>query len=178
MKQIFLTLVLCLFCQCSFAQKITGKWHCTAETLSQCRLGFQVASCTYKFKKNGTMIIKIKGDSYVGQQLYSGDYEHHYTGGMTIKGKYSVQDGKITSHVTKEDIETYASDIPNTTIEGGYTPAYAAHVEYQGENTYRSVKEMELRRRAMDYPFLWDWKDVPISYSGKRLKIGDKLIMR
>ncbi|MBE6331450.1 MAG: hypothetical protein E7070_03950 [Bacteroidales bacterium] len=177
MGKFAITLLLCLFCHCSFAQKITGRWHCTAETISQCRLGFQVVNCTYKFKKDGTMIIKIKGYSYAGQKLYSGDYEHLYTGGMTIKGRYFVLDGKITSQVTKEDIETYASDIPNTT-ESDNTPAYVAHVEYQGEDRYRSVKEMELRRRVMDYPFLWDWKDVPICYSGKRLKIGDKLIMR
>ena len=160
----------------AFAQKITGRWHCPTDVVKQYRLGFDGVGCRYKFKKNGTFVLKIKGDSFVGNNIM-GDKEHHYSGSIVVKGKYRVQDGTISSFVEKDNIKTAASDYRNYTI-GEDSPAHFFVVDNQGSAAYENMKSMELRRRIMDNSFLWDWKDVPIEQAGNQLIIGDKLILR
>ena len=63
MKTLLLTFVLSLFCACAFPQKITGKWSCNKEVVQALRLEYNDIHCTYKFKKDGTFLLIIKGET-------------------------------------------------------------------------------------------------------------------
>ena len=63
MKTLLLSILLSLFISCSFAQKITGKWTCDKEVMHVLRMDFEDMYFTYKFKKNGTFRIVIKGET-------------------------------------------------------------------------------------------------------------------
>ena len=178
MKKLIIALIISMMIPVAFAQKITGRWHCPTEVVKQYRLGFDGVSCRYKFKKNGTFVLKIKGDSFVGHKHYTGEYEHHHSGTIVIKGKYSVKDGKITSYVEKDNIETAASVYPNYSFDGDGSTASQTYSEYRLQNGTSNGMEINMRRRIMDNSFLWDWKDVPIEQAGNQLKIGDKLILQ
>ena len=71
MKTLLLTFVLSLFCPCAFPQKITGKWTCEKEVVKTLQMGYDDLYCTYKFKKNGVMIIKIKGQTVFDHDPYN-----------------------------------------------------------------------------------------------------------
>ncbi len=175
MKHIFLALVLCLFCQCSFAQKITGKWHCPKEVTKQVEMGYEELSCVYKFKKSGRLIIKIEGVTAVRHGLYSSHFNHQRRGYICIKGKYTISDGKISSIVENEGVETYAVESQNYDWKAE-TPASESASEISREDSYGNARSRILRKRLLVYRFLWDWDEEPYSVTDKELKIGEQLV--
>ena len=178
MKNLLFALILSVMCPAVFAQKITGKWSCTKQVTQTLKLGFEDVFCTYKFKKNGKMIIKIQGQSKTDYDPYSYDRDHYRRGKIVIKGVYSMHDGKISSNVKKEDIKCYANEINPPIEESSLNEASLSAGQAHNEAHYQSTYPVILRAKMRDYSFLWDWKDVPIEQLGKKLKIGDKLILK
>ena len=136
-------------------------------------IGFDDVSCIYRFKKNGTLIIKIEGDTYVNHGSVSRKANHHQRGCIYIRGTYIVCDGKISSHIRNEDVETFAVESQNIFMEeNGKTPPSAFVSEIKKENAYGKGRARILRSKLMDYRFLWDWDEEIISVKNGELIIG------
>ncbi|MCR5362022.1 MAG: hypothetical protein K6E73_08435 [Bacteroidales bacterium] len=176
MKQIAITLLLCLFCQYSFAQKVTGRWHCTKEVTEQVEMGYNNLYCTYKFRKNGDLTIKIEGEEKFDHSSTSHDRDHIRRGIIRIKGKYTVNEGKISSFVENNDVETYAEEYNPQLEISNVTTASNFVGQNIRESDYRLKKSSYLRKKLLDYRFLWDWDEEPYTVTGKELKIGERLV--
>ena len=174
--RLFLILIISLFCTCLSAQKITGKWRCTKESIAQIHMRFDYVTCTYRFKKNGKMIIKIKGDTYVSHKQYTTKYDHHRRGTLVIKGSYSIQDGKITSIVAKEDIEASAIDYCDHSLENDR--ASVANSDFAAENRSGIIMERAMSSQIMTKPEFWNWDQVPITISNNEVKIGEAVVLK
>ncbi|MBQ7238335.1 MAG: hypothetical protein IJS20_06045 [Bacteroidales bacterium] len=174
MKTLLLTFVLSLFCACAFPQKITGKWTCSKEVVERMHIGFDDVRCTYSFKKNGTLIIKIKGNTYVNHGEFTAARDHHRSGSIEIKGKYKVHDGRITTQINKEDIKAYAMDYSNQR-DLSQESSSVENVESKAENVYGDFKAKEIRAQIIHKPDFWDWDNEPITITKEELVIGDKL---
>ena len=175
MKILIYTLLLSLFCTCAFAQDILGKWSVPAEGNNQLFSLYESVDCTYKFKKNGDLIIKISGIRNLDNGRSNPDQYHLLQGVVEIKGKYSIEDGKISSIVENDGVKTYASD-----SKSNYGSLLSDSVSYivkafGTEDNNSKRMENELRKRLLDYRFLWDWNKEPITITKKELVIGDKL---
>ena len=178
MKKLIFALIISMMIPVAFAQKITGRWHCPKQVTQTLKMGYDDVYCTYKFKKNGKMIIKIEGQSKTDYSPYSFDEDHYRNGKIVIKGSYKVQDGKITSIVNKEAIQCYADEINPPVEESSINVASLSAGQASHESSYRNTYPVILRAKMRDYNFLWDWKDAPIEQAGNQLKIGDKLVLR
>lgn len=164
MKKIILSLLVFLFCACAFPQKITGKWDCEKEVVKTLQMAYEDFYCTYKFKKNGVMIIKIKGQTFLS---HSSQYGVHFrSGSIKIKGHYEITDGKISSIVVNDDVESFADEYYQPRVENGMISQDAY---------YKKYKSLHLRKILLDYRFLWDWDNEPITITKEELVIGDKL---
>ena len=166
MKTHAIFLFLCLFCASAFAQDITGKWRCSKELVQQLGLGYETVSCTYRFKKDGTMKIKIKGEYY---EEHTSDYVRRQNGSIVIRGRYVIRDGKITSYVANAGVDTDAS---YTTSSVYYNNGVAHWSDGWQE---RPDKASFLRRKLLRHRYLWDWSDASLAVVGKNLTIGEQL---
>ena len=175
MKTLFCSLLLSVVCTCVFAQKITGKWHCDKEVAKTLQMGYEDLYCTYKFKKNGAMVIKIKGESVL--EYSQSDHEDGCIrrGSIKIKGHYEIKDGKISSIVVNDDVECFADEYNRPLEEYGINSASLFEYQNYSESSYKKQKSRHLRKRLLDYRFLWDWDNEPITITEKELVIGNKL---
>ena len=165
MKTLLLTFVLSLFCACSFSQKITGKWSCDKEVVQALRLEYNDIHCTYKFKKDGTFLFIIKGETEYNKCKELGK--------IKIKGKYVVQEGTISSLVTSSGIETEAQMIldENLIVAGVALKADALNTFYDYQVSYEKETPQILMNIILQHNYLWDWDKEPISITKKELKI-------
>jgi hypothetical protein len=178
MKTLLLTFVLSLFCACAFPQKITGKWKPLPEVSNGFSSVYESVDCSYNFKKNGELIIKIKGLRNLDKGYAIPEKKHLLQGEVEIKGKYVIQDGKISSFVENEGVKTYASD-----SKSNYGSLMTDSVSYivktfREEDRNSKRLENELRRRLLDTRYLWDWDNEPITITKEELVIGEKLKCR
>ena len=178
MKTLLLTIVLSLFCACAFPQKITGKWKPLPEVSNGFSSVYESVDCSYNFKKNGELIIKIKGSRNLDKGYAIPEKKHLLQGVVEIKGKYVIQDGKISSFVENEGVKTYASD-----SKSNYGSLMTDSVSYivktfREEDRNSKRLENELRRRLLDTRYLWDWDNEPIAITKEELVIGEKLKCR
>ena len=174
MKTLLYALVLSVFCTCAFAQKITGKWRCNKEVAKVLRMDYEDYYCTYKFKKNGTLIIKFNGERTVDHSTTS---IHTKIGTFRIKGKYELNDGKISSIIKNEDVDVGATEIyySRTLFEQGKNSASFMHSVNSSRVSYSKRMERKLRIRLINNRFLWDWDNEPITITKRELVIGEKL---
>ncbi len=178
MKQIAITLLLCLFCQYSFAQKVTGRWHSSKEVTEQVKMGYDRLSCSYKFKKSGKLIIKIEGEETFDHSMNHIDQNYVRRGIIRIKGTYSIHDGKITSVVKEDGIECYATEYTPPVEENNVnTASVFAGRDWRAAN-YQDTYPVILRAKLRDYSFLWNWDEEPYTVTGKELKIGERLVCK
>lgn len=178
MKTLLLTFVLSLFCACAFPQKITGKWTCEKEVVKTLQMGYDDLYCTYKFKKNGVMIIKIKGQTVFDHDPYNYERDHIRSGSIKIKGHYEVKEGKISSIVVNDDVECFADEYNPPREENGMKAGPMFVGDISREANYKKNKSLHLRKKLLDYRFLWDWDNEPITITKEELVIGDKLKCR
>ena len=171
MKKIILSLSVFLFCACAFPQKITGKWDCEKEVVKTLQTSYEDLYCTYKFKKNGVMIIKIKGQTFLSHSILYG--VRFRSGSIKIKGHYEITDGKISSIVVNDDVECFADEY-NPPIDEKYPPSLSV-TQNELESNYKMKKSTHLRKKLLVYRFLWDWDNEPITITKEELVIGDKL---
>gem|GEM_PF-1046186 len=171
---LLLAICFCLQMPCE-AKGIVGRWHCTKEVTEQVEMGYEKLSCSYKFKKNGKLIIKIEGETAISHGLYSSHFNHQRRGYIYIKGKYTICDGKISSIVKNEGVETYAVESQDYHWKTE-TPPSESVSEISREESYGMARSRILRKRLLDYHFLWDWDEEPYTVTGKELKIGERLV--
>ena len=170
MKTLIISILLSLLCSCGYPQKIKGKWTCDKEVMKALQLDFNDIYCTYKFKKDGTFVVKIKGETYT---IY------RELGSIKIKGKYVVQDGMISSIVTSTGIETEAQMILDDNITEQLSPSF--HVistlrdSYEFQVSFEKKMPDILMNKILLHNYLWDWNKEPITITKKELIIGDKL---
>ena len=173
MKTLLLTFVLSLFCACSFSQKITGKWSCDKEVVRALMSDFEDVSCTYKFKKNGTFIIKIDGGT---STYHSSTAYHQQIGTIRIKGHYTINNGQISTIVKEEGVEADALEILDDKDLMGTKShsniATKANWYYDVRDNYAKEMKRKLLNKLMAHRYLWDWDKEPITITKKELKIG------
>lgn len=175
MKTLFYSFFLFAFCSSVFAQKVTGKWEALPEVCNQFSTVYESVDCSYKFKKNGDLIIKIKGLRNLDKGYDISEKKHLLQGVVEIKGKYAIQDGKISSSVENECVKTYASD-SKSNYGSLLTDSVSFIVKtFHQEDLNSKRMENELRQKLLDCRFFWDWDNEPIFITEKELVIGDKL---
>jgi len=121
------------------------------------------------------LIIKIEGETAISHGLYSSHFNHQRRGYIYIKGKYTICDGKISSIVKNEGVETYAVESQDYHWKTE-TPPSESVSEISREESYGMARSRILRKRLLDYRFLWDWDEETFSVTGKELKIGERLV--
>ena len=174
-------ILLSLFCMLSFpvfSQKITGKWHCTKEVSKQIKMGYDNLSCSYKFRKNGTLTIKIECNETFDHSINHIDHDYVRRGIIRIKGNYSIQDGKITSVVKEDGIECYATEYTPPVEENKVNTASVFAGRDWSAAHYQDTYPVILRAKLRDYRFLWDWDEEPYYVTDKELKIGELLVCK
>ena len=176
MKKIILSLLVFLFCACAFPQKITGKWTCEKEVVKTLQTSYEDLYCTYKFKKNGVMIIKIKGQTFLSHSILYG--VRFRSGSIKIKGHYEITDGKISSIVVNDDVECFADEYYSPSVENGMNAGTMFVGDIHRDAYYKKYKSLHLRKILLDYRFLWDWDNEPIAITKEELVIGEKLKCR
>lgn len=172
----FFLLSLCLSVVC-LANGIAGKWHCPDEVTDKIEMGFDNISCTYKFKKDGTLVIKIKGMTRVEHHSANPESNTLRRGYILIKGRYTIHDGRISSFVENKDVETYAQESRENEKYDERNIAVSTGAIIR-EKTYGEGRARILRERLLDHRFLWDWDDEPFTLSGQELQIGTRLKCR
>ena len=138
-------------------------------------MGYDDLYCTYKFKKNGVMIIKIKGQTVFDHNPYNYERDHIRSGSIKIKGHYEIKDGKISSIVVNDDVECFADEYNPPIEENNVNTASLFVGQNERETNYSSKKSQHLRKKLLDYRFHWDWDNEPITITKEELVIGDKL---
>ena len=174
MKTLLLSFLFSFFFASSFAQKITGKWDCDKEVMQALRIDYKEVYCTYKFKKNGTLIIKIDGETMIN---HSSNTIHKKVGTVRIKGKYKLDNGRITSFVNEKGVEAAALVILDDKYLFEGRDALATYINnvYSSQKKYANTMEHKLLSKLKEHRYLWDWNNEPITITKKELIIGDKL---
>ena len=177
MKTLLLTFVLSLFCACAFPQKITGKWDCEQSVLRELPVNMKDIWGTYKFKKDGTFILKIRGEeALVASQNRDSEPAPIRRIQIQVKGKYTVENGRISSEVQPEDIfcnEDFNNFVfpPDANKRQGVIDAELSAIRNDKDATHHLYRYLEA------YSYLYEWKDVPVHLSKNKLQIGQKIIL-
>lgn len=176
MKKFLLVFLICTISLSScFAKGIVGKWQCPQAVTSQLNLGFEDVLCEYKFKKNGTFVLKISGETLMKNGKYTHDYNHLRRGLIVVKGLYKIEDGLITSTVENEDVECFAEETEDYIDDTDRTPASLYVARNNKEASYKKNKSSLLRQSLLEYRFLWDWDHEPVVINTEEMSVGDQL---
>lgn len=176
----FIGLILCSMCVSlqltCFAKGIVGKWHCPKEVTTQLNLGYEDLQCTYKFKRNGSFVLKITGETLVNLGKYTNKHNHFRRGYIVLKGQYKIENGLISSIVENKDIECFADETEDYIYDTDRTPASLYVMRNNNQDSYKKSKALLLRKSLLEYRFLWDWDNESVKVSDKEISIGDTLI--
>ena len=179
MKKLIIALIISMMIPVAFAQKITGRWDCSKEMLQKLHFGTEEIYGTYKFKKNGTFVLKIKGETFdvdlsrVKKKKCNPDFIKRIS--VVIKGKYSLEDGKISTDVNPRDIECLCDFNGYSQIDN-----YVSDEEKLGAILTSEKQEMEIiasrvEKKVHNNPYFWSWHDEEVVCSGKKLEIGHRV---
>lgn len=186
MKTLLLTFVLSLFCACAFPQKITGKWDCSKEMLSTLNVRPWMAYGYYKFKKDGTFVLKIKDNPTPGAVRATSSPNYVEDLSIEVTGTYFIENGQINTVVLPKDIRVYCggddlraianyerhedmSPIKEQTLRGQYLA---------DRDKYNKLHEEEFVQQLLQNADMWFWKNEKVVRDKKILCIGDKVVLR
>ncbi len=104
-KLLFSIFVICCMTLTSTAQCVVGKWKCPAEFLDSLGLQYNDMSGYYKFKRNGTFVVKINGVRRVRKYSTVMNYSKkpdiitsaHKMIYIKVKGTYEVVKNRIST---------------------------------------------------------------------------------
>lgn len=164
----------------------TGKWKCSKEFIDSLKLYYDEMNGYYKFKKDGTFTIKIKGIERTSAKAEIGTtkpynlHAKHRRIYIKIKGTYKTEDNSITTYVRPEDVYCYIEpgrDRPDP--PDADTHEYVIRMKetqqrmYDQEVYWNKVQAETVKRELMH---VWLWNKEPVTITKNRLSIGNKAI--
>ena len=189
MKKALLLIALAV-CTLAAAQAggIEGKWHCSKAMLDSLGLKkYPNIRGYYKFGKDGTFTVRIKGDRVLLRSSnshgfawktprYMRNRAKNQTVSIKVKGTYTTDGGTITTTVDPRDVYCYI----NTGLQNPTEPdASASWGEYYWAqhkiNLYESVESTAERLANFiktKNMHLWQWSGEPLAVTKDSLTVG------
>ncbi len=189
-KILVLIFVICCMTLTSTAQSIVGKWKCPAEFLDSLGLQYNDMSGYYKFKKNGTFVVKINGVKMVRKYstvMHYGEKPLTITSAhkmiyIKVKGTYEVANNRISTKVAPDGVYCF--------IDPGVRPPkgpdaddneYVARMkEWKQDNYERAAFKARIQAQTVkeDLMRFWVWDNEPLTVTKESLAIGDKFCFK
>ena len=189
-KLLILILVISSMVLTATAQGITGKWKCPAEFLDSLGLQYNDMTGYYKFKRNGTFVVKINGVKRVRKYRTYMNYNRkpdkmtsaHKMIYIKVKGTYEVVNNRISTKVEPKGVYCF--------IDPGIRPPEGADAD---DNEYVARMKEWRQQRYDDAAFdariqaqtvkddlmrFWVWDNEPLVVTKETLSIGDKFCFK
>ena len=157
------------------AQHLEGKWKFSKETILEMGLGYSEIKGKCNFKRNGMFTVVIKGRSLLGYYFWK-----NRTMYAKLKGKYVLNDGKITTTLSIKDIKVdvepeieHPSIDPEQSEKNYRTTWDSKTVMYDAAKLKCDVQEQTIREKMYSF---WTCDNLPVSYAGNSyLNVGDMI---
>lgn len=189
-KLLFSIFVISCMALTSTAQCVVGKWKCPAKFLDSLGLQYNDMSGYYKFKKNGTFVVKINGvrrvRKYSTVMNYSKKPEKitsaHKMIYIKVKGTYEVLDNRISTKVEPKDVYCF--------IDPGLCPAEGPDIddnddvmrmkEWRQDRYDDAAFNARVQAQTVkdDLMRFWVWNNEPLTVTKETLSIGDKVCFK
>lgn len=184
MKRIMcvLLVMLCLFA-CVDAQDIVGRWKGSKKINEQLNIPEEYVRVRYKFRKDSTFYMKVYGDTDLSRHKYSFGRPYSRWIRLSVKGRYEIVDGRITTYVTADNVSSSVDDNGYSVLDRNDFFLLTSKIRF-GKVIAQERKRVPryavflLRKVLSDCSFLWDWDNVPITVTKKTLIVEDKISLR
>ncbi|MDO4932647.1 MAG: hypothetical protein Q4E63_08410 [Prevotellaceae bacterium] len=165
------------------AQDITGKWKCSKEILDRLNLGYNNINGYYKFYRNGKFKLLVKGRKHTGgyggirlngqQYNYSSKHRLMY---FKAKGRYKVENGRITTSVKPKDVKAYVDISGNppriADAKTSNLDYYMTEISERSYNSSATMADVQSTMIRAEKWFMWSWRDLSVRLTSDSLVIG------
>ena len=189
-KILVLIFVICCMTLTSTAQSVVGKWKCPAEFLDSLGLQYHDMYGYYKFKRNGTFVVKINGVEMIRKFSIIMNYgkkpekitSAHKMIYIKVKGTYEVVNNRISTKVAPDGVYCF--------IDPGLSPAegpdaddndYVARMKEWRQQRYDDAAfdaKIQAQTVKEDLMRFWIWNNEPLTVTKESLAIGDKFCFK
>ena len=189
-KLLILILVISSMVLTSTAQSITGKWKCPAEFLDSLGLQYNDMTGYYKFKRNGTCVVKIDGVKRVRKHssvMHYGEKPLTITSAhrmiyIKVKGTYEVVNNCISTKVDPKGVYCFIDPgiRPSQEVDAGDNEYVARMKEMRQENYERAASNARVQAQTVKDELMrfWVWDNEPLVVTKETLSIGDKFCFK
>lgn len=162
------------------AQNIVGKWQCSKEFVESLKLDYWELQGCCKFRKNGTFKAKLQRRRFSSSKNSSGSYRNRMVS-IRINGRYSVENGTISTTVSQDDISCYVEPHTNANPYIDKLPEETGNMRMQLRRENRYDYEMSITDRISDNIKAgvvegWNWQGEPVTVTESSLTVNGKAL--